>query len=171
MTGLLLPLLAALAGFTAWKKGVNLQESFTSGALEGLRTLLRIFPALLFLLPAVEVLRASGLLTALTELFSPLFSLLGIPKELAPILVLRPLSGSGALAAGTELMAHYGPDSPIGRKAAVLLGSTETTFYVLSVYFGALGRAPDRRILPCALLADLAGFILASLTVRLYFGA
>ena len=95
MTDLLLPLLAALAGFTAWRRGVNLQESFTAGALEGLQTLLRIFPALLFLLPVIEVLRSSGLLSVLTELFSPLFSLLGIPKELAPILVLRPMDESG----------------------------------------------------------------------------
>ena len=79
MTGLLLPLLAGLAGLMARRKGVNLQQSFTAGALEGLRTLLRIFPALLFLLPAVGVLRASGLLDALTRGFSPLFSLLGIP--------------------------------------------------------------------------------------------
>ena len=171
MTELILPLLAALVGFTAWKKGVNLQDSFTAGALEGLRTLLRIFPALLFLLPAICMLRASGLLEQLTELFSPVFTLLGIPKELAPVLVLRPLSGSGALAAGTDVMAAYGADSAIGRTAAVLLGASETTFYVLAVYFGAIGRTPDRRILPCALLADLTSFVVAGLTVRLYFGA
>ena len=95
---------------------------------------------------------------------------LGIPEEIGSLLILRPLSGSGALAAGSELMARFGPDSYVGRCAAVMLGSTETTFDVIAVYFGAAGIKKARRAVPAALCADLAGFVMAALTVRVFFG-
>ncbi len=169
MTTLLIPFLAAVVGFYAWTKHVNAQSAFMDGAKNGIATLMRIFPALLFLLPSISVLRASGLLDALTSAFSPILNLVHIPEELAPVLILRPFSGSGALAAATEIMKEHGADTLIGRIAAVMLGSTETTFYVLAVYFAGLGKAPDRRILPCALIADAVGFIAAAITVRLWF--
>lgn len=169
MTTLLIPFLAAAVGFYSWTKHINAQAAFMEGAKNGMSTLLRIFPALLFLLPSISVLRASGLLDALTALFSPLLHMVQIPEELSPVLLLRPFSGSGALAAATDIMQEHGPDTLIGRIAAVMLGSTETTFYVLAVYFAGLGKAPDRRILPCALLADAVGFIASAITVRLWF--
>ena len=160
------PLLCAAVGLIALLRGVRLSDSFGRGARDGLQTLLRIFPALLFLLPMISLMRTSGLLDALTALFAPLLGLFGIPSEVAPILFLRPFSGSGALAAATDILAVYGADSLIGRTAAVMLGSTETTFYVLTVYFGGTDHPNTKRILPAALIADMMGFISAAATAR-----
>lgn len=166
---LLIPVLCAAVGICALGRRVDASTAFAAGAVSGLQTLLRIFPALLMLLPMIAVLRASGLLDALTAIFSPLFGLFGIPSETAPILFLRPFSGSGALAAAADIMRTYGPDSLIGRTAAVMLGSTETTFYVLTVYFAGIDSPDGRRIIPAALVADAVGFIAAALTVRWWF--
>ena len=163
------PLLCAAVGLLSLLRGVTLSESFSRGARDGLHTLLGIFPALLFLLPMINLMRASGLLDALTELFAPPLGLFGIPSEVAPILFLRPFSGSGALAAATDILTTYGADTLIGRTAAVMLGSTETTFYVLTVYFAGIDTANTKRILPAALIADAAGFIAAAATVRWWF--
>lgn len=169
MTNLLIPLLCASVGLYALGKRIDLFSAFSQGALNGLQTLLRIFPALLFLLPMIHVLRASGLLDALTAVFTPILAPFHIPSETAPILFLRPFSGSGALAAATDIIAAYGTDSLIGRTAAVMMGSTETTFYVLTVYFAGIGKGDTKRILPAALLADLVGFVMAAVTVRWWF--
>lgn len=169
MTDLLIPLLCASVGLYALGRRVDLFSAFSDGAVSGLQTLLRIFPALLFLLPMIHVLRASGLLEAMTDVFAPVLEIFHIPKETAPILFLRPFSGSGALAAATDIMAVYGVDSHIGRTAAVMLGSTETTFYVLTVYFAGIGKADTKRILPAALLADLVGFAMAAVSVEWFY--
>ena len=169
MTALLVPLLCAGVGLYAILRGTDLMFAFTRGAVTGLETLLRVFPALLFLLPMIHLLRASGLLDALIRVLGPALTLFGIPPETAPILFLRPFSGSAALAAGAEIMTVYGPDSLIGRTAAVMLGSTETTFYVLTVYMAGIDRADTRRILPPALVADVVGFAAAAATVRWWF--
>lgn len=133
--------------------------------------LARIAPSLIALLTAVYMLRASGALTLLTRLLTPVLERLGIPPETAALLLVRPVSGSGALAVGSELMAAHGPDSYIGRCAAVMLGCTETTFYTIAVYFGAAGIRRTRYTVPAALAADLAGFMAAAWSVRLFFGA
>ena len=140
----------------------------TEGAADGLRLLARIAPSLIILLTAVSMLRASGALGALTAFLSPVFALFGIPPETAPLILIRPFSGSAALAVGAEIMAQYGADSQIGRTAAVMLGSTETTFYTISVYFGASNIRRTRYTIPAAIIADLVGFFMASLSVRLF---
>ena len=115
------------------------------------------------------MLRASGALEAFTALLAPALSRLGVPPETAGLMLLRPFSGSGALAMGSEIMAEHGPDSLIGRTAAVMLGSTETTFYVLAVYFGAAGIRRSRHALPAALCADAAGFLAAAWWTGFFF--
>lgn len=169
MSNLLIPLLCAAVGLCALRKGINLSEAFARGATKGFETLLRIFPALLFLLPMISILRASGLLDALTSFFAPALHLFSIPGETAPILFLRPFSGSAALAAATDILKTYGVDSQIGRTAAVMLGSTETTFYVLTVYLAGAKQADTKGVLPAALIADGVGFIMAAITVNLWF--
>lgn len=165
---LLMPLVMAGTGLYALGRQADVFSALTQGALEGLKTLVRIFLSLLMLLPAISMLRVSGLLDALCVFFCPLSETVGIPAELVPLMLLRPLSGSAALAAATEIILTYGPDSLIGRTAAVMIGSTETTFYVLAVYLGASGIQKGRRILPAALLADLVGFVTAACAVRLF---
>ena len=143
--------------------------SVTAGLLTG-KVLARIFPALVALLTAVSMLRASGALEALTRLCAPVLAWLGIPPETAMLLLVRPISGSGALAAASDIIQTYGADSRIGRTAAVMLGSTETTFYVLAVYFGACGIRHSRWAIPAAIVADVTGFVTAAALVRCLWG-
>ena len=163
-------MLPALIGLVGLLRGTDVFSALTDGARRGMELTGRILPSLVALLPAVYMLRASGALEALEKLSAPLLVRLGIPAETVPLLLLRPLSGSAALAAGAELMARCGPDSPVGRTAAVMLGSTETTFYVLTVYFGAAGVRRTRHALPAALCADAAGFLAAAWCARLFWG-
>ena len=169
MTDYLVPLILFLLSALALQRGENAYALLLEGAEQGLRTLFSIVPALVLLMSAVSMLRASGAVEVIARTMAPVFSFFGIPPETALLVLIRPISGSAALAVGAELMARYGPDSPIGRTAAVMLGSTETTFYIVSVYFGAAGVSRTRYAVPAALLADLTGFFMASLTVRLFF--
>ncbi len=171
LSSLVIPgLLSAVA---VWGMGrrVDVYGALSSGAEDGLRVMLRILPSLIGLLTAVGMFRASGALEWLTGLCAPAMEAVGVPPELTPLMLIRPVSGGGALAVGSELMATYGPDSYVGRVAAVMLGSTETTFYTVAVYFGAAGIVRTRHAIPAALCADLTGFFMAALTVRLFFGA
>jgi len=166
---LLLPLLLSGVGLCGLWRRADVYSSLTRGAEDGLRVLLRVLPALVTLLPAIAMFRASGAMELLSAYCAPLWRALGIPPETAPLLLVRPVSGSGALAVAGELIQAYGPDSTIGRTAAVMLGSTETTFYTVAVYFGAAGVRRTRHAIPAALAADLTGFVVAALTVRLFF--
>ena len=140
-----------------------------SGASQGMKLLKTILPTLIVLLTAVSMLRASGAIELIARFCAPLFRWVGIPPETAILVLIRPISGSAALAVGAELIGQYGPDSLIGRTAAVMLGSTETTFYTVSVYFGAAGIKKTRYTLPAALIADLTGFVAAAFWTKLFF--
>lgn len=166
----LIPLLLSFTALLALKRKVNVYETLTEGAQEGLTILLRILPSLVGLMTAVYMLRASGALDLIGEILAPFLEQIGIPQEIAPLLFIRPVSGSAALAIGSELMAEHGPDSYIGRAAAVLLGSSETTFYTVAVYFGSANIHRTRYAIPAALIADLTCFIAAAFAVRLFFG-
>ena len=161
-------LLAAVAVFGMGKR-VDVYAVLTRGAEDGLSVLLRIIPTLVALLTAVSMFRASGAAELFSRLCAPVLELLGIPAETAPLMLIRPVSGSGALAVGTELMTTYGPDSLIGRVAAVMLGSTETTFYTIAVYFGSAGIRKTRHAVPAALIADFTGFAVSAWAVRWLF--
>ena len=168
MLDLLIPLLMIIIAVFALAKKQDVYSALLDGGLDGLKLLLSIAPALVVLLTAVYMLRASGAIDLLTRLLAPVSRVFGIPAETLPLVLLRPFSGSAALAVGADLMAVYGVDSPIGRTAAVMLGSTETTFYTISVYFGAAGVKKTRYAIPAALIADLTGFVAASLTAQLF---
>lgn len=169
MSDYIVPLLLLITAVMALRHKENAYDLLLSGAADGLRLLFSIVPALVLLLSAVAMLRASGAMELISEFLSPVFRVFGIPPETAVLVLVRPLSGSAALAVGAELMAQHGPDSLIGRTVAVMLGSTETTFYTISVYFGAAGIRKTRYTIPAALLADLIGFFAASLTARLFW--
>ena len=166
LTALLIPALLGGVGLYAALHGTDVYAALCAGAKDGLRVVKDILPPLAVLLTAIAMLRASGALDALSALLSPALRALGIPPECAPLMFLRPFSGSGALAVGSELMRRYGPDSTVGRTAAVMLGSTETTFYVVGVYFGAAGIRKTRHAIPAALIADIVGFVAAAAAVR-----
>lgn len=149
---------------------VDVYSSLVQGAGEGLSTLVRIVPSLVGLMTAVYMLRASGALELAVLALAPLLERVGLDPELLPLMLVRPISGSAALGVGAELISTYGPDSQLGRTAAVMLGSTETTFYTIAVYFGAVGITRTRYAVPAALCADLTGFLAASWAVGLLFG-
>ena len=166
----IVPVLLLLCAACGLRRRVNVYDALTAGAGNGLQVVARILPSMAALLCAVYMLRSSGAMELLTELLSPLLRVLGLPPEVTALMLIRPMSGSGALAVGSELMARYGPDSYIGRVAAVMLGSTETTFYTIAVYFGAAGIRKTRYAVPAALTADLAAFVFAALSVRWLMG-
>ena len=170
LSSLVIPLLLAGVAVYGMGKRVDVYSALTHGAEEGLTVLLRIIPALVGLLTAVSMFRASGAMEWFSDLCAPVLELLGIPAETAPLMLVRPVSGSGALAVASDLLATYGPDSYVGRVAAVMLGSTETTFYTIAVYFGAAGIHKTRHTVPAALTADFMGFFASALSVRLFFG-
>jgi len=170
LSALAVPLILASVSVFGIFRGVDVYSAMTEGAKKGLRTVMEILPPMVIFLAASAMLRASGAMAGLISIFSPVLSFLGIPPETAPIVLLRPLSGSGGLAAGTEILRTYGPDSLVGRTASVMLGSTETTFYVIGIYFAAAGVKKTRWAIPAALCADLAGFLAAAWVSRLFWG-
>ena len=167
MIDYIVPGLLFLCCAIALRKRENAYDLMLSGASEGLQMLLSILPALILLMTSVTILRQSGAVETLSCLLSPVFRHYGFPPETAILILVRPISVSAALAVGADLMAQYGVDSTIGRTAAIMLGSTETTFYTISVYFSAAGIHKTRYTVPAALAADLTGFLVASLTARL----
>ena len=164
----LLPGILALVGAAALVRRVELFAALTDGAKEGLRTAAGIVPALVVLFTAIYMFRASGALDLLTGLLRPAAEAVGIPAECIPLALIRPFSGSGALALGADIIRAAGADSLVGRTAAVMLGSTETTFYVIAVYFGGAGVTKSRHALPAALVADVTGFCMAALFCRIF---
>ena len=166
MMDYLVPGLLLAASLMGLHKKENTYDLLLKGAAEGLQLLGTILPALILLLTAIHMLNASGAVEILSQFLAPVFSVFGIPPETAMLVLIRPISGSAALAVGADLMAQYGTDSLIGRTAAVMLGSTETTFYTVSVYFSAAGIRKTRYCIPAALFADFVGFFMASLTAK-----
>lgn len=148
---------------------VKVYETFVEGAKEGFNVGVRIIPFLVAILVAIGMFRASGALDMLIRLIDPLLSLVGYPSEALPMAMIRPLSGSGALGVMSDLLATHGPDSFIGRLASTMMGSTETTFYVLAVYLGSIGVRRSRHTLAACLTADAAGLIAAFIVVKLVF--
>ena len=166
MTNYIGPLLLLAASLLALRKKENAYDLLLEGAADGLKLLTTLIPTLILLMTSITMLRASGAVEWISRFCGPVFSFFGIPPETAMLVLIRPFSGSAALAIGTELMTQYGVDSLIGRTAAIMLGSTETTFYAISVYFGAAGIQKTRYTIPAALIADFTGFLVASLTAR-----
>jgi spore maturation protein B len=170
MSDYVVPAILLATSLLALYRKENSYDILLSGAADGMRLLVSIVPALILLLTAVTMLKASGAMEVISGVIAPAFQSFGIPPETALLVLVRPISGSAALAVGADLMAQYGVDSLIGRTAAIMLGSTETTFYTISVYFGAAGVRKTRYTVIAALIADLTGFLVASLTARLFYG-
>ena len=166
----LLPAIVAAVVLYGWVRRVHVYESLVEGAKEGFQVALRIIPYLVAILVAVGMFRASRGLDFLVGLIAPVTALIGMPGEALPMAMLRPLTGSGALGVATETMTVHGPDSLIGYMVSTYQGSTETTFYVLAVYFGAVGVKETRHTLPACLMADVTGILAATFIVNVMFG-
>jgi spore maturation protein B len=160
-----------LVMFLGWGlvKKVKVYEVFVEGAKDGFNVAIRIIPYLVAMLAAIGIFRASGAMEILTSLFAPATALIGMPPETLPMALMRPLSGSGSIGIMTELMKVHGPDSLIGIMASTMYGSSETTFYVLAVYFGSVNIRNTRHAVPTGIIADIAGMLAAVWIVNLLF--
>ncbi len=167
-TSLLIPTVLVLILIVAAIKKVDIMGEFTKGAKEGLETAKNLIPPLCLMLTAIGMFRASGALDALVSFLSPLAKAVGLPQEVLPLALLKPFSGSGSFALLSDIFENYGADSFVGRVASTIAGSTETTFYTLAVYYGAVNVKKTRHTLQSALTADVLGFILSALFVRIF---
>lgn len=166
---LAIPALLAGIPLVALFRRVKVYPAFVEGARQGFETAVRVIPPLVAVFVALAMLRASGAMDAAARALAPLTDPLGVPASVLPILLVRPLSGGGALGVVGDVLRSDGADSYAGRLVSVMAGSTETTFYVLAVYMGAVGVTRYRQALPAALIADLAGFTAAVIVVRVMF--
>lgn len=166
MTEYIIPSVIFLIVFICLMKKVPLYESVIKGAKDGLSIVIDIFPTLVMVLFATSMLKASGALDYFIKLMNPALQIFNIPKDVMPMILLRPVSGSGAFGILTEIFAECGPDSRAGRLASVIMGSTETTFYTMSVYFAATGVKDVKRAIPCAVIGDIVGVIVALLIIK-----
>jgi spore maturation protein B len=165
-----IPVLIAFVLMYGTYKQVPTYETFVEGAKEGFGMAISIIPYLVGMLVAISVFRASGAMDFIIELMKPVLQAIGVPSEIVPLAMIRPISGTGALGMTSDLIATYGPDSFIGRLASTMQGSTDTTFYVLTVYFGAVGIKKMGDALKVGLLADIVGIIASILIVTYVFG-
>ena len=167
MTDWIVPcVIAGILLYGLWK-GVDLYDALTCGMKAGLRVCAGIFPAVLTMLVAITMVRASGAIDLLSAFLGPVLEAVGMPAECLPLALLRPFSGSGALSVGSAVMAQCGPDSRAGRVAAVMLGSSDTSFYTIAVYSAYLGLKNTRYTLKAALTADAVAFLMSGLAVGL----
>lgn len=157
-----------ILGFSIYKK-VPVYETFISGAKEGFKVGVMIIPYLVAILVAIGMFRASGAIDLLSQLFTPILNKIGMPAELLPLAIIRPLSGSGALGIMSEIATTHGPDAIITKMAAVMVGCSETTFYVLTVYFGSVGITKFRHALWAGIIADIFSIIVAVLICNTIF--
>ncbi len=151
-------------------KKVKIYEAFVEGAKEGFQVAVRIIPYLVAILVAIGIFRAGGAMEILSRLIAPITNFIGMPPETLPMALIRPLSGSGALGVMSETINTYGADSLIGRMVSVMMGSGETTFYVLAVYFGSVSISKTRHAVPAGIIADIVAILMSVWLVNLIFG-
>ncbi len=150
-------------------KNIKVYDVFTEGAKEGLTIIIRVIPSLVGLMVALAVFKASGALDIIIYIFKPLFTFIGIPYEIIPLIFLRPFSGSASLVMVTDILKNYGPDSFVGRVASTMMGSTETLFYTVCIYLGSVGIKNTRYIIKAALIAECVSVIMSVVICSLIF--
>ena len=165
----IIPLILLFVPLYAYFKGVSVYDEFIEGAKEGLLLTWNLLPFLISMLAAVSVFIHGGGMALLQKACAPLFDVLGIPSEVLPLALMRPLSGSGSFGLTSGLLMASGPDSFVGRLASIMQGSTETTFYVLTVYFGAVAVKRFRYALWVGLIGDFTAFFAAFYLTKLFF--
>jgi len=165
-----IPAMISIILIHGYFKGVDLYDSFVEGAKDGFKTAIKIMPYLIAIFIAIGIFKRSGAMNIMVELFNPIGKLMGIPKEVLPLIIMRPISGSGSLAVVQDIVTTYGPDTFIGRVASTMMGSAETVFYTMAVYFGAVGIKDSRYTLLAALISHLASVIASVVVCNLVFG-
>ncbi|KPU27499.1 spore maturation protein [Caloranaerobacter sp. TR13] len=165
----IIPIIISIILIHGYLKGIDLYDAFVDGAKEGFKTSIRIMPYLIAIFVAIGIFKRSGAMDIMVNIFSPLAKFLSIPKEVIPLIIMRPISGSGSLAIVKDIITTYGPDSFVGRVASTMMGSAETIFYTMAVYFGAVGIKDGRYTLKAALLSHLAAVIASVIVCKVMF--
>ena len=166
---LIIPLMVLFVIIYGLLKRVNIYDEFLNGATESFDMILKIFPCLLAMILGVNILLKSGIINFIYLLIKPLFNLLNIPIQIFPMMIMRPISGTSTLAILNNIFVNYGPDSFIGRLGSVIQGSTDTTFYVLTLYFGSIGIKKIRYAMIAGLFADLVGITASVIITKFFF--
>ncbi|MDF2548061.1 MAG: spore maturation protein [Anaerosolibacter sp.] len=166
---MIIPILITMILVHGFIKKVNIYEAFVEGAGEGFKTAVRIMPYMIAIFLAIGIFRESGALSLFTMVLSPITKVLGIPQEVVPLVIMRPISGSGALGIVRDIVHTYGADSFIGRVASTMMGSAETIFYTMAVYFGAVAIRNTRHTLGAALISHLAAVIASVVICSILF--
>lgn len=169
ISNLIIPLMVLIVIVYGLYKKDNIYDSFTDGAKESIPMILSLFPSLLGMIFGINIFLKSGFLTFILSFLKPMFEVLKVPLEIIPMAIMRPISGSSALAILNNILSNYGPDSLIGKMASCIQGSTDTTFYVLTLYFGSIGIKKIKYSLKVGLLADLVGIVTSIVVVKLLF--
>lgn len=162
----IIPVFIMIIIISCFKNKTNVYNAVVSGAEAGLRMLVTILPTMVIILSAVSMLRASGILEAVVNLLAPVFNKIDVPSDIIPMVLLRPVSGSGSFGLLSDYLSSYGPDSRIGLLTSIIMGSTETTFYTIAVYYAGTGIKDLRRVIPCALFGDLVSIVMACIIIR-----
>ncbi len=168
ITAFFLPIITVIIVLFGLFKGIKVFDCFVTGAKKGFESAIRLLPPLTGLVLGVTMLRQSGALNVITRMLEPLAELTGLPVDVLPLTVLSPISGSGSLTMFEQILKNFGPDSPEGRIASVIMGSTETTFYAVTVYYGSVGIKKSGCTVPAALMADMTSFVLSAVTASLF---
>jgi len=166
MSEYIVPAIIFIILISAVMKKAPVYDSMCSGAADGLKIIIKILPSMICIMSAAAMMRASGIIDFLVDVLSPLTERIGIPAEIMPMAMLRPVSGSGALGLLADNLKTYGVDSKEGLISSIIMGSTETTFYTLAVYFGATGVKKSKRAVPCAIIGDIVGVIVSVAVVN-----
>lgn len=163
------PLIVIIIIIYGLYKKVDIFDIFLLGVKEGMRTSVNLFPTIFAMIIAINILISSGIITNISDLFGNFFSVIGFPKEVLPLAMLRPISGSTSLVILSDILSRYGPDSFVGRVSSVMQGSTDTTIYIISMYFASIGIKKIRYSLVVGLLADFISIILSIVMVKIFF--
>lgn len=165
----IIPLMILIIILHGYIKGVDIYSTFIKGALEGLKTTMKIMPYLIAIFIAIGIFRGSNALDMFIDLMEPVTNFLGIPKEILPLVLIRPISGSGALGVVRDTISNYGPDSTVGKLASIMMGSSETIFYTLAVYFGSIGVTDYGHTTKAALLSYIVSIFISIFICNLFF--
>ena len=163
----IIPIIFILIMIYGMIKDRKVYEWFIEGAKSGLTVCLNIFPYLLAMIIAVKIFKEAGFIDLMNRILSPVGNIIGLPEEVFPLILIKPLSGSGAVGVFTEILREYGPDSFVGLVASVIMGTTETIFYTITIYFGAINIKKIRHTLWTALMADLIAIISSVILVKI----
>lgn len=165
----IIPLMVLIIILHGYIKGVDIYSTFIEGALEGLKTTIKIMPYLIAIFIAIGIFRGSNALDMFIDLMKPITNFLRIPKEILPLVIIRPISGSGALGVVRDTISNYGPDSTVGKLASIMMGSSETIFYTLAVYFGSIGVTDYGHTTKAALLSYIVSIFISIFICNLFF--